>query len=362
MKYDYLIVGSGISGCTFANLMSKRGKKCLIIEKQNNIGGNCYTENMLGIPIHKYGAHIFHTDKDYIVDYISRFGTFEEYNHNVISKVDDRFYTLPFNLNTFNEVLGIDNEKDVKEYLNFFKNDNPKNLEEYAISQVGIDIYNLLIKGYTEKQWNCDCRNLPASIIKRIPIRFNTDNSYFKDKYVLMPSKGYTPIFEKMIEDCELRLNTDFFEKRGYWNEIADKIVYTGPIDKFFGYSEGHLNWRSLKWLHCEMAQPIFQSNSVVNYPSKDQPFTRVYEHKLFYKTMFNQNKTVVSFEYPQDYDGTNPMYPIENQDNKDKFLKYWYKRTQYPNTIFLGRLARYSYIDMHQAIDMVFTEIKKYD
>ena len=361
-KYDYLIVGAGPFGSVSAFELTKRGKKCLVIDKRDVIGGNCYTENVNGIHVHKYGAHIFHTNDKHIWDYVNQFAEFKQYTHNVIANYKGEMYTLPFNMWTFNQLWGVKTEEEAKEILEQQRyKGNIQNLEEQARSMVGDDIYEKLINGYTVKQWDKSCTELPPSIIKRIPVRFTWDSNYFNDKYTGMPIGGYTQIFEKMLEGSEVRLNSDYFENKEYYNAIADKVIYTGPIDKFFDYQFGKLEYRSLKWETEVLEQDNFQGNPVVNYTELNVPYTRILEHKWFDPQ--NQKGTVISYEYPAQYDGHNePFYPIRDDKNTEIYKKYQELSEGLNGVIFGGRLARYVYYDMHQVIAQALKMLNEFD
>jgi len=359
-KYDFLIVGAGIFGSVCAYELTKLGKKCLVIDKRDVIGGNCYTQNIDGIHVHVHGAHIFHTNDKFIWDYINQFAEFRSYTHNVIANYKGQMFTLPFNMWTFNQLWGVKTEDEAKKILDTQKYDGKiNNLEDQALSMVGEDIYRKLIKGYTEKQWNKDCKELPSSIIKRLPVRFNWDSNYFNDKYTGMPIGGYTQIFEKMLMNVEVILNTNYFSDREYYNSLADKIIYTGPIDKFYDYKFGKLEYRSLRWEIEKLDTDNFQGNSVINYTDFDTKYTRILEHKWF--DFQNQKGTIISKEYPENYDGNNePYYPIRDDENTKKFEKYESLTKEDKNYFFGGRLAAYVYYDMHQVIAQALKTIRK--
>ena len=361
-KYDYLIVGAGIFGSVCAYELSKKGKKCLVIDKRDVIGGNCYTENVDGIHVHKYGAHIFHTNDKHIWDYINQFAEFKQYTHNVIANYKGSMYTLPFNMWTFNQLWNVTTPEEAQEKINKQKYTGTiTNLEEQALSMVGTDIYEKFIKGYTEKQWDKSCTELPASIIKRIPVRFTWDSNYFNDKYTGMPIGGYTQIFDKMLNDSEVLLNVDYFDNKDYYDNLADKIIYTGPIDKFFDYKFGRLEYRSLEWKTLKLSRDNFQGNPVINYTDAETPYTRILEHKWF--DNHNQKGTVISYEYPKDYNGHNePYYPIRDDRNTKTYEKYHELTKGIKTHIFGGRLATYVYYDMHQVIAQALTMIKEFD
>ena len=354
-KYDYLIVGSGLFGSVFAYEMKKRNKKCLIIEKRNHIGGNIFTEKINDINVHKYGAHIFHTNNKEVWDYVNSFAEFNRYTNTPIARYKSELYNLPFNMNTFHQLWGVRTPDEAKKKINeqikkYSHIKQPKNLEEQALVLCGDDIYQKLIKGYTEKQWGRSPRELPSFIIKRLPFRFNFDNNYFNDIYQGIPIGGYTQIIEKMLNGIDLQLETNFFENREYFENISDKILFTGKIDEFFNYRFGKLNYRSLKFENEILKTPNFQGNAVVNYTDVEVPFTRIIEHKHF--EFGKQPTTYISREYPTEYDGSNePYYPVNNEVNQNIFNNYKKLSKSYPNIIFGGRLAEYKYYDMHQIV-----------
>jgi UDP-galactopyranose mutase len=360
LKYDYLIVGAGPYGSICAHELTKKGKSCLVIDKRSTIGGNCYTENFNGIHIHKYGPHIFHTNEKYLWDYINQFAEFKQFTLNVIAEYDKKIFTLPFNMHTFNQLWGVTLPQDAMQIIEEQRYKGPiTNLEQQALSMVGKDIYEKLIKGYTEKQWNKPCTELPASIIKRLPVRFTWDSNYFNDKYTGMPVGGYTQIFEKMLEGIDVLLGKDYFEDKDYYNGLADKIIYTGPIDKFFDYQFGKLEYRSLDWETFKLDNDNFQGNAVINYSDTKIPYTRIIEHKWFDNQ--NQKGTVVSYEYPKDYNGNNePYYPIRDTENTKTYEKYHELTKSLKNYIFGGRLASYVYYDMHQIIAQALKKVSE--
>ena len=353
-KYDYLIVGAGLFGSIFAHEAAKRGKKCLVIEKRDHIGGNCYTQNIEGINVHKYGAHIFHTSNKVVWNYIQQFAEFNRFTNSPVARYKDELYSLPFNMLTFNKMWGVitpqEAEEKIKEQITKENIAAPKNLEEQAISLVGRDIYEKLIKGYTEKQWGRKCTELPAFIIKRLPVRYTYDNNYFYDTYQGIPIGGYTRIFEKMLDGIEVKLGVDFFAAREYYESIADKIVFTGMIDEYFGYQFGKLEYRSLNFDNEVLDMPNYQGNAVVNYTENEVPYTRIIEHKHFEYGM--QDKTVITREYSKEYqEGDEPYYPINDQRNNELYSKYKALADNVSNVIFGGRLAQYKYFDMHNII-----------
>lgn len=358
-KYDYLIVGAGIFGSTCAYELTKKAKTCLVIDKRDVIGGNCYTENIDGIHVHKYGAHIFHTNDKFIWDYINQFTEFKQYTHNVVANYSGQMFTLPFNMWTFNQLWGVETPEKAEKYLSNKKfTGKITNLEEQAMSMVGEEIYEKLIKGYTEKQWNKDCKDLPPSIIKRLPVRFTWDSNYFNDRYTGMPIGGYTQIFEKMLSKSDVELNVDYFGDRNYHDDLAEKVIYTGPIDRFFDYKFGKLEYRSLRWEIEKLETDNFQGVPVVNYTDSITKFTRILEHKWF--DYNGQKGTIISREYPAEYDGTNePYYPIRDTYNTKIYESYEEETKLYPNHIFGGRLASYVYYDMHQVIGQALNKLK---
>lgn len=352
IQYDYLIVGSGLFGSVFAHEMAKFGKKCLVLEKRDHIGGNCFSENKDGINIHKYGPHIFHTDDKKIWDWINKFTDFHNYKHSPKVNFKDQIYSFPINLMTLNKIWGVRTPLEAEQKLSEVRLNihKPKNLEEWILSQVGEEIYNTFVKGYTMKQWKKDPKDLPISIIKRIPIRTNFDDNYFFDRYQGIPIGGYAKIFEKMLDGIEVKLGVDYMQNRNYWNSIANKIVFTGKIDEFFDYKFGELEYRSLKFENEKIETKDFQGCSIVNYTDFDIPFTRITEHKHFENS--NSNVTWITREYPKDYSsGDIPYYPINDENNNTIYNKYKELTKTKSNVIFGGRLAEYKYYDMHQII-----------
>lgn len=353
--YDYLIVGAGLFGSVFAYEATKKGKTCLVVDKRKHIGGNVYTENRKGINVHKYGAHIFHTSNKMIWDYIQQFATFNRYTNSPIAIYKDEVYNLPFNMNTFSKLWGIKTPQEAKEIIENQRKKsgiiNPSNLEEQAISLVGKDIYEKLIKGYTQKQWGKSCDKLPSFIINRLPVRFTYDNNYFNDLYQGIPVGGYTQIFEKMLASSDVRLNCDYLKHRDELNAIAKKIIYTGMIDEYFDYCYGELEYRSLRFDTEILNMDNFQGNAVVNYTDADVPYTRIIEHKHFeYGT---QNSTIITKEYPKTWKrGDESFYPINNEKNNILYSKYLTLAKQEKNVVFGGRLGMYRYFDMHNIIE----------
>lgn len=355
-KYDYLIIGSGLFGSIFAYEMNKRGKKCLVIEKRSHIAGNLYTEKIEGINVHKYGAHIFHTDNEKVWNYVNSFIEFNRFTNSPIANYKGKLYNLPFNMNTFYQLWGVKTPdeaiKKIKEQISEYNHiTEPKNLEEQALILGGKDIYQKLIKGYTEKQWGRSAKEIPAFIIRRLPFRFTFDNNYFNDKYQGIPIGGYTALIEKMLEGIEVKTNIDYFSDRVYWNSIAKKIVYTGKIDEFFNYEYGYLDYRSLRFESEILDQPNYQGNAVINFTEREVPYTRIIEHKHF--EFGNQPKTIITKEYPQDMSkNTEAYYPINDDKNQMIYDKYKKLADNLSDIIFGGRLAEYKYYDMHQVIE----------
>lgn len=363
-KYDYLIVGAGLFGATFAYEMTKRGKKCLVIDRRSHIGGNIYCENKNDINVHKYGAHIFHTSNQKIWDYINQFVEFNNYINCPIANYKGELYNLPFNMNTFSKLWGIVTPKQAKEKIEEQKKkygvENPSNLEEQAISLVGKDIYEKLVKEYTEKQWGKDCKDLPAFIIKRLPVRFTFDNNYFNDRYQGIPIGGYNVIIEKMLKDCDIELNVDYLKNKEKYEKIANKILYTGMIDEYFNYQYGNLEWRSLKF-EDEIYEDIdnYQGNAVVNYTSHNEAYTRMIEHKHF--EFNNCQGTIVTKEYPKDWKlGDEAYYPVNDEKNNELFNRYQELAKKEENVIFGGRLGNYKYYDMDKVIEASLELVSK--
>ena len=353
-KYDYLIVGSGLFGAIFAHEANKKGKKCLVIDKRPNVAGNIYTENIDGINVHKYGAHIFHTSNKEVWKYINQFAEFNRYTNSPVARYKDELYNMPFNMNTFNKLWGVVTPAEAMAKIEEEKKEagitEPKNLEEQAISLVGKTIYEKLVKGYTEKQWGKRATELPSFIIKRLPVRMIYDNNYFNDIYQGIPMGGYTKIIEKMLEGIEVRLNCDFFDNREELENIADKIIFTGPIDKYYNYKFGELEYRSLRFETEELNIENYQGNAVVNYTEYEVPYTRIIEHKHF--EFGTQPKTVISREYSDKWTKEKePYYPINNVKNNSLYAKYRELADKDKNVIFGGRLGQYKYYDMDKVI-----------
>lgn len=362
-EYDYLVVGAGLFGSVFAYEANKRGKKVLVIDKRGHIAGNIYTKEVAGINVHEYGAHIFHTSNKEIWQYIQQFAEFNRYTNSPIAIYKDEVYNMPFNMNTFSRLWNIKTPKEAQEIIEKQRREagilKPENLEEQAISLVGKDIYEKLVKGYTQKQWGRKCTDLPSFIIKRLPVRFTYDNNYFNDLYQGIPIGGYTKIVKKMLKGIEVRLNCDFFENRNELENLAKKIVFTGMIDQYYDYKYGTLEYRSLKFETELLDEENYQGNAVVNYTEYEVPYTRIIEHKHFeYGT---QEKTVITREYPATWKkGDEPYYPMNDEKNNDLHNKYKALADQEKNVIFGGRLGLYKYYDMHNVIDEALKCVRK--
>ncbi len=356
-QYDYVIVGAGLYGACFAYLATKRGKKCLVIEKRAHIGGNLYCEKTEGINVHKYGAHIFHTSDKKVWDFVNSLVEFNHYINSPIANYKGKLYNLPFNMNTFHSLWGVITPQQAKEKIHQQKEEagisTPTNLEEHAISLVGNDIYKILIKSYTEKQWGRKCTELPASIIRRLPVRLTFDNNYFNDTYQGIPIGGYNRLFEKFLEGVEVKLDTDFFANQDFYSKLAKKVVYTGPIDQFYDYKFGKLEYRTVKFEHEILDVENHQGVAVMNYTDEETPFTRIIEHKHF--EFGRQKKTVISKEYSSEWtEGSEPYYPINDDRNCSLYEKYKELADKETNIIFGGRLAEYKYYDMHHIVAQV--------
>lgn len=359
MKYDYLIVGAGLFGAVFAHEATKRGKRCLVVEKRGHIAGNVYTEEVEGIQVHKYGAHIFHTSNEEVWQYVHRFASFNHFINSPVANYKGRLYNLPFNMNTFYQMWGVKTPTEAAQKIEAQRKTagitEPKNLEEQAISLVGEDIYRILIKGYTEKQWGRDCRDLPASIIRRLPVRFTFDNNYFRDRFQGIPEEGYTSMVEKMLEGIEVRLNTDFLKQKDEFEAVADKVIFTGPIDAYFDYVHGALNYRSVRFETEILPISNYQGVAVVNYNEREVPFTRIIEHKHF--AFGTQEKTVISREYPSEWQlGVEPYYPVNDAQNTALYERYKALADQQDKVRFAGRLGQYKYFDMDKVIAEALT------
>lgn len=363
MKYDFLIVGAGLFGATFANRAKANGKTVLVIDKRNHQGGNVYCENIEGINVHKYGPHIFHTNDKTIWDFVNSFVEFNRFTYTPVANYKDKLYNLPFNMNTFYQLWKTKTPQEAKTIIDKQISENPistpKNLEEQAMSLVGKDIYEKLIKGYTEKQWGRKATELPSFIIKRLPLRFTFDNNYFNDKYQGIPIGGYNKLIDGLLEGIEVKLGVDFFEEKEKYKDLAHKIVYTGKLDEYFGYSLGHLQYRSLAFEHSILDTENYQGNAAINYTDYAIPYTRIVEHKHF--EFGKQEKTVITKEYPLEWSSEKePYYPINDKRNEDLANQYKNLKKQEQNVIFGGRLAEYKYYDMHQVIGAALSVAKK--
>ncbi len=358
-QYDYLVVGAGLFGAVFAHEMALAGKRCLVIDKRSHIGGNVYTENVDGIQVHRYGAHIFHTSDKEVWDYVNKLTEFNNYINSPVAVYKDELYNLPFNMNTFSQLWGIRRPQEVKEKIASQIADlhiaEPKNLEEQALSLVGPDVYEKLIRGYTEKQWGRDCKELPAFIIKRLPLRFTYDNNYFNDRYQGIPIGGYTQMVEKLLEDVDVMTDTDFFEYRKGHADQFKKVVYTGMIDEYFDYQFGHLQYRTVRFDTERIEEENYQGNAVVNYTQREVPYTRVIEHKHFAPEEERKNPkdyTIISREYSEEWGpGSEPYYPVNDEKNGALYEKYRELAEKEENVIFGGRLGLYRYYDMDKVI-----------
>lgn len=351
-KYDYLIIGSGLFGSICARELTDLGYDCLVIEKRDHIGGNCYTEKIEGINVHKYGPHIFHTSNEKVWNYINKYIKFNNYRHHAMANYNDILYSLPFNMFTFNKLWGVNTPSEAKKIIDKTKFiGEPKNLEEQSKLLVGDEIYEKFIKGYTEKQWMKNPKDLPSFIIKRIPVRYTYDNNYFFDKYQGIPENGYTEFFEKLLNGIEVILNSDYFSNRNYYNNLSNKLIYTGPIDKFFDYKFGNLEYRPLKFKHEVKPVENYQGWSIINYTDVKIPYTRIIEHKHFEN--YNSNITVITKEYPVEWTkDSEPYYPINDNKNQEIYEKYKEESMKIKNVFFGGRLAEYKYYDMHEVIN----------
>ena len=360
-RYDYLIVGAGLDGAVFARELTQQGKSCLVIDRRNHIAGNIYTEKMAGINVHKYGAHIFHTSDREVWEYVNQFAEFNNYVNSPLAVYRDELYNLPFNMNTFSKIWGIRTPKEARQMIERQVAElgitEPQNLEEQALSLVGTDVYTKLIKGYTEKQWGRDCRELPAFIIRRLPCRFTYDNNYFNDRWQGIPIGGYTQMVEKMLEGADVLLQTDYFDLIREQPEIAHTVVYTGCIDEFFGYRLGALKYRSVRFETEELPEENYQGNAVVNYTDREVPYTRVIEHKHF--EFGKQPTTVISREYSAEWKpGLEPYYPVNDAENNALYAQYQQLAAQQENVIFGGRLGQYRYYDMDKVIRAAMDEV----
>lgn len=368
-QYDYLIVGSGLFGATFAYKARKAGKKCLVIDKRPHLGGNVYCESIEGINVHKYGAHIFHTSNLQVWNFVNSIVPFNRYTNSPVANFKGRLFNLPFNMNTFYQMWGVTTPVEAQTKIDEQRQEalhamqkagvsEPRNLEEQALLLIGRDIYETLIKGYTEKQWGRKCTDLPAFIIKRLPVRLVYDNNYFNDKYQGIPIGGYNRLIDGLLEGIETRVNTDFFADRSHWENIAERIVFTGKIDEFYDYRFGHLNYRTVRFEQQTLDQPNYQGNAVVNYTEASVPYTRIIEHKHFEQfgsEVYDNPKTVISREYSTEWqEGMEPYYPVNDTANNALAEKYRQLAAAEKNVIFGGRLAEYRYYDMAPIIEKV--------
>ena len=364
---SFLIVGSGLFGTVFAHEVAKKGHKVTVIEKRNHIAGNIYTKEIDGIQVHQYGAHIFHTSNKKVWDYVQQFAEFNRYTNSPVANYKGKMYNLPFNMNTFSQMWGVRTPQEATDKINAQRQEmtgkEPQNLEEQAISLIGRDIYEKLIKGYTEKQWGRSATELPAFIIKRLPVRLTYDNNYFNDDYQGIPIGGYTKMVEKLLDhpNIEVKLNTDFFDKKDEYLNNFDKVVYTGMIDKFFDYKLGELEYRSLRFETEEKNVGNYQGNAVINYTEREVPYTRVIEHKHFEFGKGDKDKTIITREYPADWKrGDEPYYPVNNERNNELYKKYQELAKQQDKVIFGGRLGQYKYYNMDQVIDEALKSVEK--
>lgn len=366
--YDYLIVGSGLYGATLAYLLKNKGFKVLVIEKRDHIAGNIYTKNVEGINVHVYGAHIFHTSYEDVWNFVNKFSKFNNFINSPLAYYKGKYFNMPFNMNTFNQMWGVKTPQEAKEKIEEqVKKENIKeikNLEDQALSLVGRDIYETLIKGYTEKQWGKSAKDLPSFIIKRIPLRFEYDNNYFNDKYQGIPIDGYTKIIERMLDGIEVVLNEDFLKNKGKYSRIAKFIIYSGPIDEYYNYCFGELEYRSLKFKTERINKQAYQNNAVVNYTEFDIPYTRIIEHKFFQienEDVLNLPFTIISKEYPNSYKiGEERYYAVNDDKNNNLYNKYKEKAEAEKNILFGGRLGNYKYFDMDDTIKQAFDDFNK--
>lgn len=356
MKYDYLIVGAGLYGSSCARVLKDMGKTVVVVEKRKHIAGNMYTENVDGIDVHKYGAHVFHTNNKQVWGFVNRYSKFNNYKHNVKANFKGELFDLPFNMNTFKKIWNISTVDQAKAiiYSQSRGISNPKNLEETCISMVGTDIYNMLVKGYTEKQWGRECKDLPSFIIQRIPVRFEYNNNYYNSQYQGIPVHGYTNMVEKMLEGIKVLLNYDFLKNRHAID--YNQLIYTGSIDAFFDYKYGFLKYRSVKFEHETLNVSNYQGVSVINYTDKNVPYTRIIEHKHFNQA--KTNKTIITKEYSQEWNvGREPFYPINDEENNELYEKYQLLAKEFPNIMFGGRLGKYKYMNMDEVIEDVLNK-----
>ncbi|MBO8467414.1 MAG: UDP-galactopyranose mutase [Bacteroidetes bacterium] len=373
-KYDYLVVGSGLYGATFAYLATRQGKRCMVIDKRPQLGGNLYCEQIEGINVHKYGAHIFHTSNKKVWNFVNSITEFNRYTNSPVANFKGQLYNLPFNMNTFYQMWGVTTPAEAMAKLDEqraeaaakMKDDGvtvPRNLEEQARILIGEDIYERLIKGYTEKQWGRPCVDLPAFIIKRLPVRLVFDNNYFNDKYQGVPIGGYNKLIAGLLDGIETKTGTDFFTNRLYWEGLADTIVFTGKIDEYYGYCYGKLEYRTVRFEEEVLDMPNYQGNAVVNYTEKDVPYTRIIEHKhfeMFGSEVYNSSKTLISKEYSTEWkDGMEPYYPVNDDRNNSLYCQYKALADKEKRVIFGGRLAEYRYYDMHQIVECLLERFR---
>ncbi len=374
-EYDFLIVGAGLYGCVFAHELKKLGKKCLVIDKRAHLGGNVYCEETEGINVHKYGAHIFHTSNKKVWSYVNDIVEFNRYTNSPVARYKNELYNLPFNMNTFAQMWGVKTPDEAQKKLDKQKADalasmkaagvsEPRNLEEQALTLIGRDIYEKLIKGYTEKQWGRKCTELPAFIIKRLPVRMVFDNNYFNDTYQGIPIGGYNKLIEGLLDGVETRTGVDYFANKAEFDSMADKIVFTGKIDEYFGYEYGNLQYRTVRFETEVLDTPNYQGNAVVNYTEREVPYTRVIEHKhfeMFGQDVYNNSKTVISKEYSTEWKpGMEPYYPVNDKQNTELYAKYKELADKEQNVIFGGRLAEYKYYDMDDVIEAALCAFEK--
>jgi UDP-galactopyranose mutase len=361
MKYDYLIVGAGFYGAICAYELTRSGFKCLVLEKRNHIGGNCYTSNRDGIHVHEYGPHIFHTSNDKVWEWINQFAKFNNFILRPVANYNGEIYSLPFNMWTFNKLWGVTHPDHAKHIINEQSKEigEPTNLEEQAIKLVGKDVYEKLIKGYTAKQWRKDPKELPKEIIKRLPVRFTYDNNYFNDKYQGIPIGGYTQIFEKLLDGIEVRFKIDYLKDKDSWNQLANYVIYTGPIDAYYDYKFGELEYKTTKFKHVKLNTDNYQGTAMMNFTDQDTLHTRCIEHKHFDNV--DINTSWITWEYPYEYSAKNtePYYPVNDMENNNKFQCYKNLSNSEKNIIFGGRLAEYKYYDMHQVILSALTKVE---
>ena len=365
--YDFLIVGAGLYGATFARLATDDGYKCLVIDRRSHIAGNCYTVNIEGINVHKYGAHIFHTSNKKVWDFVNQFAPFNRYTNSPVANYHGKLYNLPFNMNTFYAMWDVTTPDEARAKIEEQKREanitEPKNLEEQAIALAGRDIYEILVKEYTEKQWGRKCSELPPFIIKRLPVRFTFDNNYFNDDFQGIPIGGYNRIISGLLDGIEVITDTDFFSDRKKWESVAGKIIFSGKIDEFFGYQFGKMEYRTVRFETEVLDTQNFQGNAVINYTSCDEPYTRIIEHKHFESEnqSYQNNKTVISKEYSSEWkDGSEPFYPVNDEKNSALYKKYAELAKKTENVIFGGRLAEYKYYDMDDVIEKAMSDFEK--